>query len=461
MTVVTPEAPPAGKAPPASNGSRDVFTTQLLNFESDVRRIRHAKELHLHLCNASRKFLPFRQAFLCQYKAGGKKPRIVATSSVAGIDRNAPFIRWIEKICEQLSTATQSEQERFTLPAYCDPEDPEVDTYPFTQFLWTPLFYDGTPIGGWLTVREQPWGDFDCAMATRLTELYTHAWRALPSDRLQIKQSINKNIVLPALAILAVAIGVVPVPITALAPVEVTAAQPFIIAAPFDGVVKEILVDQGSEVQKNTPLLQFEDITLRNESIVARQRELVALTRWQTARQSAIADASAKRELEIARAEFEVAQAESNFALNMLEQTQVAAPRSGLVIYSDKRDWTGRPVAAGEAIMSIADPQEIRYSVDLPVRESIVLNDQARVKIFLDSDPLNPLEARLISSGYQSRVDKRNVLSYAIVAVPEGTPSKLPRIGTRGTAQLFGDKAALAYVLLRRPITYLRQLTGW
>jgi len=34
------------------------------------------------------------------------------------------------------------------------------------------------------------------------------------------------------------------------------------------------------------------------------------------------------------------------------------------------------------------------------------------------------------------------------------------RIGLRGTAKLYGEKVSLAYYLLRRPITFVRQHLG-
>ena len=133
----------------------------------------------------------------------------------------------------------------------------------------------------------------------------------------------------------------------------------------------------------------------------------------------------------------------------------------GLAVYTDKRDWIGKPVSAGESILQIADPNKVRFSIDLPVRESLVLQDGARIKVFLDSDPLRPIEATLVEASYQAVRDKRDILSYRLSGELLDRDGKLPRIGVQGTAQVYGDKAPLIYVLFRKPLASLRQLTGW
>ena len=98
--------------------------------------------------------------------------------------------------------------------------------------------------------------------------------------------------------------------------------------------------------------------------------------------------------------------------------------------------------------MAVADPSSIEMEIDLPVKDSIVLSEGARVKIFLDSDPLNPLEATLTEAGYRAQPDTRDILSYSLTAALSDPEAELPRIGVQGTAQVFSEKASLAYCLL-------------
>ena len=89
------------------------------------------------------------------------------------------------------------------------------------------------------------------------------------------------------------------------------------------------------------------------------------------------------------------------------------------------------------------------------------MQDGARIKVFLDSDPLNPVEAVLVEASYQPVRDKRDILSYRLSGELRDEDGELPRIGVQGTAQIYGGKAPLIYVLLRKPLASLRQFTGW
>jgi len=194
---------------------------------------------------------------------------------------------------------------------------------------------------------------------------------------------------------------------------------------------------------------------------LADQRAAIAQARYERASQGAIADHRVKREIEVNKAEYELARAESQYADELLGQARLTAPVPGIAIFSDKSDWEGKPVSAGEAIVAMADPEKVEMEINLPVKDSIVLAEGARIKIFLDSDPLNPLEATMTKASYRAQPDKRDILSYSLTAELSDSDAELPRIGVQGTAQVFSEKAPLAYVLLRRPITTLRQYTGW
>ena len=441
---------------------QETAASALLAFEGAVRDIRDDKELLAHFCNAPRRFLRYRQSFVVKRRVRGGQFLVRGASSIAIIDRNAPLIRWIEKlICRLDEDGRAQDQCVFCLPAYCEESDEETQTYPFREFLWTPLKDGDALVGGYLTARETPWTDADQAMSTRFANLYGHAWRAIQGQGRLLRHRLltRKRLGIAVLGLLA--ISMVPVPITALAPVEVVPKDPFVVAAPFDGVVKGVLVEPGASVTSGQDVIAFEDVQLRNEFDIADESEAVAEARYLRASQSAIRGTEAKRELAVAKAEYELAKAEKRYAKELLEKTILTAEQDGLVVYTDKRDWIGRPVKAGEAILQIADPQHIELSADLAVKDSLVLGEGARVKVFLDSDPLDPIEGELERASYEPRVDKRNILSYRLSAAISASHQDLPRIGVQGTAQIYGQTAPLIYSVLRRPLASFRQLTGW
>ena len=118
-------------------------------------------------------------------------------------------------------------------------------------------------------------------------------------------------------------------------------------------------------------------------------------------------------------------------------------------------------MAIGERILEIADPAAIEAKIELPVADAIALSPGARVKIFLDSDPLHPWGAAVKRADYKAKVGENDVVSFRVVASLKDEPGRiLPRLGVRGTAQVTGEDVPLGLYLFRRPITFARQWLG-
>ena len=89
---------------------------------------------------------------------------------------------------------------------------------------------------------------------------------------------------------LLVAAALFPTRMTALAPMEISAADPFMVTAPYDGVVSRIVVEQGQTVAGGDRLVVFEDIERRNNFALAERTERVASARYQRLARGAIND---------------------------------------------------------------------------------------------------------------------------------------------------------------------------
>mgnify|MGYP002145133290 CR=1 FL=1 len=69
-----------------------------------------------------------------------------------------------------------------------------------------------------------------------------------------------------------------------------------------------------------------------------------------------------------------------------------------------------------ELVAALKDLGVEAQTESLPVADAIVLREAARVKIFLDSDPLNSIEATLVRSSYRARVRESQQLAFRLVA---------------------------------------------
>jgi multidrug efflux pump subunit AcrA (membrane-fusion protein) len=430
----------------------------LLKSEAEARRVATPGELVFLIANDAMRLARARQVFVIAVK--GRRHRVEAVSSVGRVERESPRIRWIESMVGVLGAdAGLAERRDFVLPAYSPPGDEEHKSYPFRFFLWLPLkLRDNHVFAGMLLAREAPWLEQDVVIAVRLAETYAHAWAALTGPRRLAWRPKLK----PLAAILllsAIASTFIPVSLSVLAPAEVTAIAPHVVAAPLDGVIERILVSPNQPVKEGEPLVQLSEMSLRNELSVAEQNIRVAEANLKKISQGALADPKMRAELAVANSELALAAAKRDYAKDMLERTLLLAPIAGIAVYTDPRDWSGRPVTTGERIMEIADPDKLELRVDVAIADAIAVKAGAKVRAFLDSDPLRPLDASVRSVSFEAQMIENNTLAYRIYATLH-QPRAGTRLGIRGTAQVYGDKVPLAYYLFRRPIAAVRQWLG-
>ncbi|MEJ2229290.1 MAG: HlyD family efflux transporter periplasmic adaptor subunit [Alphaproteobacteria bacterium] len=439
---------------------REAYLSLLLRIELRAREAVSAQELAYIIVNDTKKIAASQQIFLFELADGSIRPR--AVSDVAVLDPNTPFMQWIGRIAGKLAKdADIAKPQQFSLPAYCDVGDEEVNTYPFTHFLWAPLSTrEGTVFAGLLQARQTPWAENDISLTAHLAGVYQHAWLALKGPSAIKRPKRKKRLAMLGAAALLAAVSWIPVPLTALAPAEVVARNPFVIAAPLDGVIDTIVAEPNAPVRKGEPILRFVDTVFRNKYEAAEQSVVVANAKYRRLQQAAITDSKARHEMAIARAELGLALSERNFAKAILTKTVVKAPASGIVILANKDYWKGRPVSTGEQILQIARPDEVELRVDLSVRDAIVLREGAHLDVYLDAAPLSKIKASLTHASYQAEPTETQTLVYRVRARFSENPSTPLKIGARGVAQIYGDTVPLIFYLLRRPLSVIRQSIG-
>lgn len=457
-TKAPPRATRAAPAEAASGASAGaVAFAQLLKIESDARRARSTEEIDALLVNEGRRLARARQVFVMTLGHGSAK--LEAATGMASIDRSIPIVRWIEDLAARIRRGSDGPLE-VTLPDRADPADALTHDYPFRHVLWEPLWpHQGAASVGVLYLRETPWTETDRAITARLAEAVGHARAFLqlaPHRRLLPRWR-------PAIAVLAgvavLALLAVPVPMSVLAPLEIAPRNAEVVAMPQDGIVQQVVVRPSGRVQEGAPLVRLIDTVQRSRADVAEREVAVAEARLEKAISLAFTDPRGRQELGIARAELALKRAEAQYARDMLAQTEIKARSAGIAIFSDPKDLEGKPLTTGDRLMLIGRENDTELKISLPVADSIVLRPGLKVRAFLDSDPLAPVEAALAHIDYQVRVDDQQIASYRLTAHASGSAVGL-KLGSRGTAQILGDPVPLIVYLFRRPLTALRQWVG-
>jgi multidrug resistance efflux pump len=427
----------------------------LLQFEGDLRRQASVPELLYFVANEARRIVAHDQLFILRQPRMGDGLRVETISSMATVDRNTPLIQAVEHIIAGIDT---NEPLGFDAAEHVGDHAAALDEYPFHAFHWQPLKgRDGVTFAGLLLTRHTALDASELVRLERVAESAAHGWLALTANRpvnriAKIGKKERKGILL-----LCAAIALFPVQMTALAPVEVIAARPFVISAPFSGVISTIDVAPNARVRKGQLLMRFDDIKFRNEQSLALQKAQVAEARVERSTTASFAKAEEAHDIGINQAEAQLASADVAYAQDMMAKTQITAPRDGIVIYTDRKDWEGRAVNVGEPIMQVADPSNVALRIDLPAKAQMSLSPGSRVKIWLDSQPFWAIDGTLQTASYQARQTPEGVLAFALTAKPT---SGSPRIGSRGTAEVRGNWAPFAYTLLKRPIASFRQFIG-
>ncbi len=436
----------------------------LLGIEGRLRELPTVRAVEIFTVNETRALLGYSQAFFIRLDSRGRA-KTHAVSGLAVVERNAPLVRAMERLAGQMHAAREvgadfihGDKGRFAKDAE------EAAQTPFEQVLWLVLRdRKGVAFGGLLLTRAEPWEDREALIGQRLAGAVSHALMALSPPSL-LRRFAPPRWLLIGLPVLALLMLFIPVPMTAIAPVEVVAADPVIVAAPMQGVIADVLKRPNERVRAGEVLFVYDDTELKAQRDVAARREGVARARLETLRKAAFHDPQARRQLAEAEAELTLAQTERAHADRLLKLVRVRSPADGIAVYPDKSEWIRKPVKTGVQVMQIADPRKVALRIDLPVRDAIAIRPGGRVRVFLDADPLHVIAGRVRTASFHAEEMPGGLLAYRVMADFADDPgtgkAARVRIGFRGSAQLIGEKVPLAFYLFRRPVSAVRQYLG-
>ena len=433
----------------------------LLKLESALRQVRSPRDLDYFIANETRLVTRSQQTFV--FAGRGERTALVSVSAMPAIDRAAPLVVWIEAVLAAVGRehGLKSHLE-FSASGVATGKGVDFPGYPLDFMLWVPFIdLKGRLAGGMLQARLTPWTEADVVVARHVAGACGYASEMLAARALPWRwpRLTKRWLALSATAVAALCF--LPVSMSALAPVEVTPKNAFVVTAPIEGVVERVLVEPNAVVRKGQPLVQMADTVLKNRLEVSEREAVVAEARVKKASQLAFVDARGRHDLGVAQAELQLRYAERDYARDLLQRATIKADRDGVAFFTEPKDLIGKPVAVGERLMDLADPQQLEFRIDLPVADAIVLTEGAKVKVFLDSDPLSAVEARLVRADFQARLRETQQLAFRLIADRVTAEASRPlRLGVRGTAQVYSDKVPLAFYLFRRPLSAARQWLG-
>lgn len=437
----------------------DLFAA-LLRLEQVVLSAESLAETRFIIANETSKLTPYIQAVLLTGRED-ERLQVQTLSNISDADRTTPFAAWVERLAKHLSTTLPGRAVAAVMPEHLTPElRREWPDFAASHLLWVPLFVrDAHRQGALLLSKESAWSPQEQALLTHLACIYAFALqRFKPRPRWHWQQAKTRKMA-ALTGLLLLGASFFPVRLSVLAPAEITPLDAFVVAAPIDGVVTSLQVLPNQLVSVGHVLAELEATDLKGMQEIAARALDVTQAELRRAQQASFVDPTRKADLAQLQAQVDLKQREYQLAQSRRQKATLNSDRTGVAVVDDPQAWKGRPVRVGERIMSIADPAKVEVTVMVPVKDAIVLEPGNEVRLFMDTDPLKSLPAKVQYVVYESTMSGewpaykvRATLDESVVA---------PRIGLRGTARIYGADTTLFYYLLRRPITAARQWVGW
>ncbi len=251
-----------------------------------------------------------------------------------------------------------------------------------------------------------------------------------------------------------------PVRLNISAPAEIVAKDSSVVTAPFDGVLESIKFEAGDVVQKGDIIAEMEKQTLETQAELADQALRVAQAGLLRTQREVLRDPQKNQNLIELQELVRTKKIERDFAASLMARSQIKAMRKGVLMIDDIQSLRGKPVRTGDRLMMIADPADYQLLIRVPVQTMLPIDIGAKVRFFLNVNPLSSRSALINNVGYQATPDSDGLLTYKIIADISSIDPDL-RVGWNGTARIKGDWTILGYSILRRPLLTLRNVTGF
>lgn len=448
----------------------------LLHLGRRARQAEDEAELGFILVNETNRLTSYRQGALWLRGEG-----LVTLSGVVTPEANAPYVQWLSRLCQHWSTTDRDRP--WTIRATdLKPEDvQEWSQWLPAQAVCVPLPAVGRRFAGGLLLlaRDSAWSDGELALLAEWAAIWSgvralvehgrglsRLWQRLhgrPSPLHEPKRTGHAHTWLKRprtwIGLLTLIVLLLPVPLTVLAPAELVPLNPTIVRAPIDGVIEQVRVMPNQTVDVQTPLFEFDRTSIRNQLLIAERSRDTVQAELRQRSQQALFDESSKAQVAILQGQLAEKQLELDYLRELDQRSRVAAQRAGIVLFDDPSEWIGRPVITGERVMVIADEREAEVEAWLSPANAIALALGSRVRVYLNADPMRPLNADLRYVAHEAIERPDGNYAYRVRATLHRLDERA-RIGLKGTAKLEGGRVPLIYWVMRRPLASLRAWLG-
>ncbi len=434
----------------------------LYQLSTDLFASENRQDLIFRILNSTIQLFPYNRAVLWSFDE--KRPKLTGVSGQEDIKPQSPLAEQWKDIVISLEDTETLHILDSTSTRQKDKWKDLVERTSGLSVMWVPIIENGVLRAGLWLERwgEDAWDVGECEIMNSLSQTFNLAWKQFnPVSRWHTGKTFFLNrITLAIVSVLTVFILFFQtVSLRVVAPCEIVPDNPELIAAPLEGVIKEVLVQPGEQVTKGGLLFTYEDRIIMRELKVAQKQVQIIKSQYDRARMKAFKDSEAMEKIQSIQYRIEQEKIRLRFAESNVRHLEVRAPINGICMVDNPEYWRGKPVQVGERVVMLFNPIKRKVKIFLPENDNVRFDWEKPVRIILNADPASKYEARLNYVAPQTSKNPQGGASF--IAEAELTaPDARIKVGSKGYAIVYGEEVSVCYWLLRKPMSSVRYHLG-
>lgn len=421
--------------------------------------------LTFRVLNDTTALCPYDRALL--WDLSGISPKLAGASGQAETNSSTQLADDGAAVVRSLPSPREAQVvRRDTVPDAADRFDTLANSVNGLSLLWLPLIADGELRAGvWLERWDgHDWSEDEVDLLRVLADGYGAALEKF-SPRFSPKRLLpatrrGRMIVTGVLLALLYILFVHPFRMKVVAPCEVVAENPVVVAAPVEGVVRMVHVEPGDRVKAGDLLFEYDPEVPEQALAVALQQVAIVSRRLDRARSDAFESDDALSEAAVLALRYEQEQAKLRMAQWTVNHLRVTADAAGEIMIDRPHEWRGKPVRVGEKVMEIVKPNDTKLRIWLAEDDNVAFAENAGGYAFLNIRPGESVPVDLSYVAPKATLSPAHMPAF-LAEADWNDPANAPRIGLKGTVVLYGPRVSLAYWLFRKPWSAFRRTVGF
>jgi hypothetical protein len=223
------------------------------------------------------------------------------------------------------------------------------------------------------------------------------------------------------------------------------------ITAPFDGLVYEVNVYAGDQVEKGDKLLTFD----QDELYLNESEALADINKYTSESEKARASSSLA-DMRIALSKKREAELNLERVKYYLKKSELFAPLDGVIIAGDKEELLGQPISKGELLFKVAQSTDLYLKLKIPEKSIDEMNPSLEGEFALLSTPDRRYRFRIDNIIPMAEVDSTEGNIFIAHATVLGASQDWWRPGMSGVAKIEVGERNIMWILTHDFVEFIR-----